>query len=123
VARGLPGPGAFVLRSWALANADTLVRDIQACMAGHRWAMNPASKATAVALLGERLKLAPDVAEKGWEAATDPVGGFAKGARFDVEGVKDTLKLRAELEGADRPASPAERYYDLSYYERALSGL
>jgi hypothetical protein len=86
--------------------------------------MNPANKAAPVALLGERLKLAPDVAVKTYEAAADPVGGFAKDARFDVEGFKNTLKLRAELEGPAGSTLPApEKYYDLSYYERALAGL
>jgi hypothetical protein len=54
----------------------------------------------------------------------ESAGGFAKDARFDVEGFKSTLKLRAEIEGqwAGTPPPP-EKYIDLSYYERALAGL
>jgi len=114
----------FVLRAWARAHADTLVRYIQAHVEGLRWAMNPANKAEAVALLAQRLKLGPDVALKCWELAADPVNGFAKDARFDLEGFKNVLKLRAEIEGQWGGTPPApERYLDLSYYERALAGL
>jgi hypothetical protein len=41
--------------------------------------------------------------------------------RFDLEGFKNVLQLRAEYEGV-APAAP-ERYLDLSYYARALKGL
>ncbi len=51
------------------------------------------------------------------------MGGFSKEARFDFEGFKNTLKLRGELEGTGRVPSSPERYYDLSYCERALAGL
>jgi hypothetical protein len=46
---------------------------------------------------------------------------FAKDARFDMAGFKNTLRLRAEMAGGDRDAQP-EKYIDLSYYERALAG-
>lgn len=118
------GPGMFVLRRWAQANADTLVRYIQAYVEGLRWAMAPAHKAEAAALVAEQLKLSTEVAEKCYEIAADPVGGLAKDARFDVEGFKNTLKLRAEIESqwAGTPP-PAEKYFDLSYYDRAVAGL
>jgi ABC-type nitrate/sulfonate/bicarbonate transport system substrate-binding protein len=118
------GSGMFVLRSWAQANADTLVRYIQAYVEGLRWAMAPAHKAEAVALVADRLKLSLDVAAKCYELAADPVGGLAKDARIDIEGFKNTLKLRAEFEGQWRGSPPpAEKYFDLSYYQRAVAGL
>jgi ABC-type nitrate/sulfonate/bicarbonate transport system substrate-binding protein len=118
------GPGMFVLRRWSQANADTLVSYVQAYVEGLRWALAPAHKAEAVALLAEKLKLSADVAAKCYDMAADPVGGFAKDARFDIEGFKNTLKLRAEIEGqwAGSPP-PAERYFDLSYYQRAVAGM
>ncbi len=116
--------GTMVLRAWAQANADTLVRYIQAYVAGLRWAMNPANKAELVGLMVERLKLSPDVAARSWELEADPVNGFAKDARFDLEGFKNLLRLRAELAGQWVGTPPApDIYFDLSYYERALAGL
>jgi ABC-type nitrate/sulfonate/bicarbonate transport system substrate-binding protein len=116
--------GAFVLRSWAKANSDTLIRYIQAYVEGRRWALDPANRAEAIALLGERLKLAPDVAAQTYAVATDPADGIAKDAKFDMEGFKNVLKLRAEIEGQWGGTPPApDKYVDFSYYDKAIAGL
>ncbi len=116
--------GAFVMRDWAKANSDTLVRYISAYVEGRRWALDPANKEEAVALLAERLKLTPQVAAQAYAVATDPAEGMAKDAKFDMEGFRNTLKLRAEIEGqwGGNPPPP-DKYIDLSYYERALSSI
>jgi ABC-type nitrate/sulfonate/bicarbonate transport system substrate-binding protein len=116
--------GAFVMRDWAKANSDALVRYISAYVEGRRWALDPANKAEAIALLSERLKLTPQVAALAYAVATDPAEGMAKDAKFDMAGFANVLKLRAEIEGqwGGKPPAP-EKYVDLSYYDRALSGL
>jgi len=48
----------FVLRPWAEANADTLVRYVRAYVGGLRWALDPQNKQAAVGLLADRLALA-----------------------------------------------------------------
>lgn len=116
--------GAFVMRDWAKANSDTLVRYIRAYVEGRRWVLDPANKADAIALLGERLKLSPEVAARSYAVATDPADSIAKDAKFDMEGFKNVLKLRAEIEGQwGGSAPPPDKYIDLSYYDRALAGL
>lgn len=116
--------GAFVLREWGSANADTLVKYIQANVEGLRWAMNPTNKTEAVAMLSERLKLPVDIATATFEAATHPQKGVAKDAKFDIEGFKNALKLRAEiLKTPGTDPSKSEKYLDLSYYQRAIAGL
>ena len=114
--------GAFVMREWAKANGDTLVRYIKAYVEGRRWALDPANKAEAIALLSERLKLAPEVAAQSYAVATDPVDGIARDAKLDMAGFRNVLKLRAEIEGqwGGNPPPP-DKYIDLSYYDRALS--
>jgi ABC-type nitrate/sulfonate/bicarbonate transport system substrate-binding protein len=116
--------GAFVMREWAKANSDTLVRYIAALVEGSRWARDPANKDEAIALLTDRLKLSPQIAAQSYAVATDPAEGIAKDAKFDMEGFKNTLKLRAEIEGqwGGNPPPPA-KYIDLSYYDRALSSI
>ena len=52
----------FVMRAWAKANEDTLVKYLQAYIEGVRWTLDPQNKAQAIGLLKERLKLADDVA-------------------------------------------------------------
>jgi len=118
------GTAAYAMRPWARANADAVVRYIQAYVEGLRWVKTPANKTEAVAFLVERLKLGDELASHCYDIFADPAGGFTADARLDVEGFKNVLRLRAELEGqwGGTPPSP-EKYLDLSYYERALAGL
>ena len=113
---------AWVMRSWAQANRDTVVKYLQAYVEGMRWTMNPANRAEAGRILAERLKLPQDVASRAYDLASDQKQGFAKDAKFDAQGFRNVLKLRAELLGTwgGIPPSP-EKYLDLSYYERALA--
>jgi len=113
--------GTFVLRSWAKANADTLERYIAGLIEGTRWAVSPANKDVAVKILSERLKVTPEVASRTWEILSDPKAGLARDGRFDMQGFRNVLQLRAEIEGSwgGKPPAP-ERYVDLSYYENAL---
>jgi ABC-type nitrate/sulfonate/bicarbonate transport system substrate-binding protein len=116
--------GAFAMREWANANSDTVVRYIQAYIEGRRWALDPANKAEAIQLLADRLKLTPEVAALSYAVATDPADSIAKDAKFDMEGFKNVLKLRAEIEGqwGGQPPAP-DKYVDLSFYNKALAGL
>jgi ABC-type nitrate/sulfonate/bicarbonate transport system substrate-binding protein len=113
--------GTFVLRSWARANGDTLERYIAGFIEGARWAVAPANKATAVKLLSERLKVTPEVAAQTWDLLSDPKFGLATDGRFDMQGFRNVLALRAEIEGSwgGKPPAP-DRYLDLSYYDNAL---
>jgi ABC-type nitrate/sulfonate/bicarbonate transport system substrate-binding protein len=116
------GGGAFVLRAWARGHAAVLERYLAAYVEGLRWVLAPANRDAAVKLLAERLKLPTDVAARSLEIATDPRGGLAPDARFDMAGFKNVLALRAELEHGwgGTPPTP-DKYVDLSYYERALA--
>ena len=115
------GPAGYTLRSWAKANGDTLVKYLQAYIEGVRFALDPANKAAATEMLARRLELAPDIAAAVYDVVTDKQEGFARDGRFDVEGFKNVLQLRAEYEGV-APAAP-DKYLDLSYYQQALKGL
>ena len=115
---------AFVMREWAKVNSDTLVRYIKAYIEGSRWALDPANKDEVIALLAERLKLTPQIAAQSYAVAVNPAEGIAKDVRLDMAGFNNTLKLRAEIEGQwGGHAPPAEKYIDLSYYDRALSSI
>jgi ABC-type nitrate/sulfonate/bicarbonate transport system substrate-binding protein len=113
-----------VMRSWAKANSDTLIRYIQAIVEGRRWALDPANKNATIALLVDRLKLSDDYAAKCYAVVTDPVDGLAQDAKFSMQGFENVLKLRAEIEGqwGGHPPAP-DRYIDLSYYNKAVAGL
>ena len=113
--------GTFVLREWASANRDTLERYIAAYIEGCRWAVAPANREVAVKVLSERLKVAPAIAAQTWELLSDPNFGLARDCRFDMQGFRSVLALRAEIEGSwGGKAPPPDRYVDLTYYEAAL---
>jgi ABC-type nitrate/sulfonate/bicarbonate transport system substrate-binding protein len=112
------GTSAFVLRPWAQANADTLVKYVQAYIEGWRWAFDPNNKAEVVKILVERLKLTEDVAAQAFDGTKDD---SAKDGAIDMAGVTNVLKLRAQYEGGT-PASP-DKYIDLTYYKKAAGGM
>jgi len=114
----------FVMRPWARENADTLTRYIGAHLDALRWLHDPANKAEATALLIARLKLPPDIAERAFAIAINDRDGFPKDAAIDMEGFRNVLRLRAEIEGQwGGTPPPPERYIEPSYRERALAGL
>jgi ABC-type nitrate/sulfonate/bicarbonate transport system substrate-binding protein len=115
------GSAAFALRSWAPTHRQEIERYIQAYVDGLRWAVNPANKDKAVALLTQNLKLDPSIAAAAYAVAANPKTGFAKDARLDMQGFRNVLKLRAEMHGdwGGKPPSPA-KYLDLSYYRQAM---
>ena len=113
--------GGAVLRSWAKANSDVLVKYLQAYVEGLRWSLDPRNKDEATRLFTDNLKLPGEIAAATYAVAADPADGLAKDAAFDLEGFKNVLKLRADWTGA-APGAP-EKYLDLSYYQRALAGL
>src|ERR1043166_527143 len=90
------GTTAFVLSDWGKANADTLVKYLQAYIEGWRWCFEPKNKEAAVALLADRLKLPADVAMASFETTKND---FSHEGAIDMEGVKTVLKLRAQFEG------------------------
>ena len=112
--------GAWVLRKWAAANADTLERYLAAFIESTRWAVAPANKEAAAKMLAERFKLQPEVAARTWDLLADPKFGLAADGKFDEAGFRNVLALRAEIEGdwGGKPP-PSDKFVDLSYYERA----
>jgi ABC-type nitrate/sulfonate/bicarbonate transport system substrate-binding protein len=116
--------GYFTQRGWAEQHRDTLTPFLEACIEAQRWLMAPANIQQVIELLVKESHLAPEVAAETYESSMNHPGGFAVDARFDLEGFKNVLKLRAEIEGSwgGHPPEP-EKYYDSSYYEAALAKL
>lgn len=113
-----------VMREWAKRNSDTLVRYLRAIIEGRRRLLDPANKTEMVQLIAEQAKLSPDIAERTHALITHPQEGFEIDGRFDMQGFRDVLNLRAGIydQWKGKPPGP-EKYVDLSYYKKALSGL
>ncbi|HXD42644.1 MAG TPA: hypothetical protein VN649_18910 [Ramlibacter sp.] len=116
--------GAFVMRPWAQANGDLLERYLAAWIEGTRWALAPANREPATAILMQRLELSRPLGEATYAAVADPRNGLARDIAFDAAGFAAVLAIRAELEGQWGGTPPAqERFVDLQWYRRALQRL
>jgi len=113
--------GAFVMRPWARDHGPELEKYLAGYVMSLRWIRDTANRAAAVDLLVDKLKLQRNIAERTYDLLIDPVSGFTPDARFDVEGFRNMLALRAEIERkADTEAVAPERYVDLHYYDQAM---
>jgi ABC-type nitrate/sulfonate/bicarbonate transport system substrate-binding protein len=114
--------GAFVMRPWAAANADVLTRYLAAYVAGHDRVLDPANSDAMVDLLMDRFRQSRDVALRSYDTLVTAGSGLAPQARFNADGFKTVLALRAEMEGMwGGTPPPPDRYIDLSYFNRACS--
>jgi ABC-type nitrate/sulfonate/bicarbonate transport system substrate-binding protein len=115
--------GAFAMRPWAREHAETVERYLAAYVEALRYVRDPANSADCVALLRDRLKLSQSEAARTYAQLVDPGFGFTPDARFDAEGFRNMLALRAEIERKGGAPIAPEKYLDLGYYERAVTSL
>ncbi|HET8922646.1 MAG TPA: ABC transporter substrate-binding protein [Candidatus Acidoferrum sp.] len=116
--------GFFAMRQQAKEHRDALAPFLVAVIDAQRWLLAPANKQQVIDVMIKESHLAPEVAAESYESLMTRPGGFAKDAAFDLEGFKNVLKLRAEVEGSwgGHPPSP-DKYYDPAYYNAALATL
>jgi ABC-type nitrate/sulfonate/bicarbonate transport system substrate-binding protein len=113
--------GAFVMHAWARDNGEALKRYLASYVEALRWIRDRNNRTEAVDLLVEKLTLDRKIAERTYDLLVVPSSGFTPDARFDVEGFRNMLALRAEIaRKAETEAAPPERYVDLHYYDEAM---
>jgi ABC-type nitrate/sulfonate/bicarbonate transport system substrate-binding protein len=114
--------GYFTERVWARDHKDTLEKYLAAIVEAQRWLMAPGNKQQVIELMIKESHLAPDVAAENYELTMTRPGGYEKDAALELDGFKNVLKLRAEIEGqwGGHPPAP-DKYYDSSYYAGALA--
>jgi ABC-type nitrate/sulfonate/bicarbonate transport system substrate-binding protein len=118
------GNAGWAMRAWARQNPDVVTRYLASYVEGIRFMLAPANADRTVAIIAERLRLSPDLARRNLALLTDPRTGSAVDGRFDLEGFRNVLKIRAEVLGSWGGTPPApERYLDLGYWERAVASL
>jgi ABC-type nitrate/sulfonate/bicarbonate transport system substrate-binding protein len=113
--------GAFVRQAWARDHSETLERYLAAYVVAQRWLMAPENEQQVLELVKKQWHLSDVQAIETYALIDDHVW-YEPDARFDLEGFKNVLKLRAEVEGqwGGRAPSP-EKYFYSSYYEQALA--
>ena len=115
------GAGYFSQRKWALDNKENLDNYLAAIIEAHFWLMDPANKQQVIDLWISEFHMKPEIAAATYESSVNAPGGFEKGAALDLDGFKNVLQLRAEMEGQWGGHPPGvEKYYDPSFYNTAL---
>jgi NitT/TauT family transport system substrate-binding protein len=113
--------GAFAMRAWANGNAAALVAYLAAYIEGQRIVLDPARRSDMVQLLMAQFKQSEAIAQSSYDTLVAPGSGLAPDARFNLEGFKTVLAIRAEMEGMWGGVPPVpDKYLDLGFYQRAL---
>ena len=118
---GYQGGVAASTRTWAKANADTVVAFIRGYRSGLAWLQAPANKQGALAILRAEM---PEIDQAGAEEnyaiqVADPKG-FDPGGKLDVAGAKQVLALRRQYGPQGKPSTDIGRFIDETYFERAV---
>jgi ABC-type nitrate/sulfonate/bicarbonate transport system substrate-binding protein len=107
-------------RGWAREHQDELIGFIRGYRSALAWLYNSGNDAQAVAILRRNLpSMSEAMAEKSREILLHPTLGFTRDASLDLEGIRTILALRSEYAEPRRELGEPEKYYDLSYGERA----
>jgi ABC-type nitrate/sulfonate/bicarbonate transport system substrate-binding protein len=123
---GYQASGACVMRTWAEANRETLVRYLTAYLQSLRWVRLPANRSYCEQLLCDELKLEPKIARRSLDQLLDTDFGFTIDAKIDRAGFANVLALRRMvISGKARSGhTPAtDSMIDLSYSNAALQRL
>jgi ABC-type nitrate/sulfonate/bicarbonate transport system substrate-binding protein len=115
--------GGAARRSWAEQHRDLLVRYVRATIESTKWCFDPRNRSQALELLVKHTGIQDRTAENTLDALLDPGYGIYPEVELNVPGVQAALELRAEMGFINRPLPPAEKYFDLSYYRKAVEGL
>ena len=115
------GSAGIVQRKWAAANEAKLVAYIRGYVAGLDWISDPANRNEALALLRKHLKsLTPELEDASYKVLLDPSTGLQRKAELDVAGLRTVLALRSEYGQPRKTLTDPMKYYDPSYYKKAL---
>jgi len=113
---------AFAQRQWAYQHGNQIKGYIAGYVEAQRWLMSPANKDRAIDIMVKESKLPPDISEETYRMKVQNAKGWTKDARFDTKGFENDLKLWREFQDVKAiKQRAAEKYYDLSFYQDALS--
>jgi len=107
-------------RAWARDHSEVLVRYIRAYIAATRWCFDPSNRRACLDLLKNHSRLDEKRAENTLATILEPNRGLYPDAQLNIPGLAAVLALRAEMGYLKPPLPPAEKYIDLSYYQRAV---
>jgi ABC-type nitrate/sulfonate/bicarbonate transport system substrate-binding protein len=108
-------------KSWADQHSDAVVGYIRAFSDAVDWLYDPSNREEAITIFLKNLPNAtPQGALVAYGILLDPVDGFQKKAKIDLEGVRTVLALRSKYAKPHKTLKDPSRYYDQSFYEAAM---
>lgn len=112
--------GWWVNQPWAQQNSDLTVRFLKAQLRALRALYDPGYHDNVVAVLQERLKVSPSIAEKIYTYYTREVpDALARDLNFNERATTKTIETAGELGEIERPFPPATQFYDPTYLAQA----
>jgi ABC-type nitrate/sulfonate/bicarbonate transport system substrate-binding protein len=108
-------------KSWAEKNSDAVVGYIRAFSDAVDWLYDPSNREEAITIFLKNLPNAtPQGALVAYGILLDPVDGFQKKAKIDLEGVRTVLALRSKYAKPHKTLKDPSQYYDPSFYDAAM---
>lgn len=101
-------------RAWLESHRDLAVRFVRAWVAATDWILHPANRKETLGLLMRELGLSP-------AAAQNSLDRIVPKACINPDSIRRVLELRIEMGVYLPPFSPAERFYDASYWSDATA--
>lgn len=107
---------------WARGHGETVKAFIRAYREGLDWALDPAHRAAATALLQQRMpEIKPGVVEAVMTSLLSPRSGLTPGGEILRAGMQAVLALRSHY-GPGAQLADVERYLDLSFFNAVTGG-
>jgi ABC-type nitrate/sulfonate/bicarbonate transport system substrate-binding protein len=107
-------------RPWAKANEDTVVKYIRALLSAIDWIYDPANKAESVKILAVNAKIPESAAGPSIDGITRGQAAIARKGEMNMEGLRNVIALREKYGQPQKKMGPPEKYYDPTWYNRAL---
>ncbi len=107
-------------RWWAKENEKAMVGYIRAMISSVDWIYEPANRQETIKILAEAVKISEAAATPSVIGLTEGQGRLSPKGALDVEGVKTVLQLREQYGEPQKKMGAPEKYYDLTYYNKAL---
>lgn len=113
---------AGVRQGWARDNGPRLEGYIRGYANAVEWLYDPANKAPALQIFQRNMpNSTPEAAEAAYGVLINERTGFQRRARLEISGLEQVLALRGKWGVPKKTLGAATRYYDPTWYDRALS--
>ncbi|HLH22066.1 MAG TPA: ABC transporter substrate-binding protein [Chloroflexota bacterium] len=113
--------GHAARRSWLRDNADTAVRFLRAIIAADRFMYDPANRETVISLLADGTKSGQEESSQTYDLIIVREQALSKEGELSPEGIQNVIAILGETGVLEPPLPTADKYYDLSYLERATT--